>query len=71
MTKEEIRRRLEANPFVPFKVRVAGGGNFDVPSRDHAHLHPTGRVMTIFIEEGGTEIVDVALVSSLNVKEAA
>ena len=71
MTKDEIKRRLEATPFMPFKVKVAGGGEFDVPSRDHAHLHPQGRVLTIFIDEGGTEIVDVALVSSLYIKEAA
>jgi hypothetical protein len=71
MTKDEIKQRLEASPFLPFKVKVAGGGEFDVPSRDHAHLHPKGRVLTVFIEDGGTEIIDVALVSSIFIKEAA
>ena len=71
MTKEEIKQHLEANPFVPFRVKIAGGGEIEVPSRDHAHLHPRGRVMTIFIERGGTEIIDIALVSSTYKPEPA
>ena len=71
MTKEEIQKRLQANPFTPFKVKIAGGAEVIVPSRDHAHLHPTGRVMIVFLDQGGTEIIDVALVSSLEIKEAA
>jgi len=71
MTKEEIKQHLEAHPFVPFKVKIAGGGEFEVPFRDHAHLHPKGRVLTIFIEEGGTEFIDIALVSSIHMVDLA
>ncbi len=71
MTKEKIRRRSEANPFVPFKARVETEGNFDVPSRGHAHLHHTRPAMRILIAEGGAEIVNVAVVSSRLMKEAA
>jgi hypothetical protein len=71
MTKETIKKRLEAKPFVPIKVKIAGGGEFEVPSRDHAHLHPKNRVLTIFIDEGGTEFIDIALVSSIHKAEPA
>ena len=71
MTKDEIQARLEAKPFVPFVVRVAGGKDILVPSRDHAHIHPRGRTMHIFLDRGGSEIVDIALVSSIFSEEAA
>ena len=71
MTKETIKKRLEAKPFVPFKVKIAGGGEFDVPIGDYAHLHPTGRTLFIHLNDGGTEIIDVALVSSIYVNEIA
>src|SRR5688572_16411743 len=49
MTKEEIRKRLDAKPFVPFHVKIAGGGQFEVPTPDHAHLHPSGRTLFIHL----------------------
>jgi len=71
MTKEEIRKRLDAKPFVPFQVKIAGGGQFEVPTPDHAHLHPSGWTLFIHLANDGTEIIDVALVSSIYLKEAA
>ncbi len=71
MTREEIKKRLDARPFVPCRVKIAGGGEFLVPTGDHAHLHPNGRILFIHQDPGGTEIIDVALVSSLNVEEVA
>jgi hypothetical protein len=69
MTKDDIKRRLEERPFHPFKVRVAGDGEYDVLSRDHASLHPNGRVLIVHLEAGGTAIIDVPLVTSLHVQE--
>ena len=69
MTKEAIRKRLQAQPFIPFKVKVAGGGEFLIPSGDHAHLHPNGRILFVHQDHAGTEIIDVGLVSSSNVPE--
>ena len=40
MTKEEIRERLNLKPFKPFTVRLADGMEIEVPTGDHAHLHP-------------------------------
>ncbi len=71
MTKDEIRQRLQQRPFQPFKVRLADGQKISVPTGDHAHLHPTGRTLFIHLDRGGTEIIDVALVTSLEVGDTA
>jgi hypothetical protein len=69
MTKEEIRNRLEQNPFQPFKVRLADGQEVPVPTRDHAHLHPRGRTLFVHKDRGGTDIIDVGLVIALEVAD--
>jgi hypothetical protein len=68
MRKEEIRQRLLQRPFQPFKVRLADGQKINVPTGDHAHLTPTGRTLFIHLDRGGTEIIDVALVTALEVE---
>ncbi|MBM3837171.1 MAG: hypothetical protein FJ398_04275 [Verrucomicrobia bacterium] len=69
MTKDEIKRRLEERPFRPFKVRVAGDGEYEVPSGDHVSLHPNGRLLFIHLDTGGTAIIDVPLITSVHIKE--
>ncbi|HEU0011583.1 MAG TPA: hypothetical protein VFT34_17335 [Verrucomicrobiae bacterium] len=69
MTKDEIRERISVKPFRPFKVRLADGVEIDVPTGDHVHLHPGGRTLFVHLDRGGTKIIDVALVTALEVKE--
>jgi hypothetical protein len=69
VTREEIKSRLEERPFRPFKVKVAGDGEYDVPSPDRAHTHPNGRLLFVHLDSGGTAIIDVPLISSLYLKE--
>ena len=69
MTKEELGSRLHSEPFRPFKVKVAGDGEYDVASGDHVSLHPNGRLLFIHLDSGGTAIIDVPLISSIHVKE--
>ena len=71
MTKEEIKKRLQERPFKPFKIRLAGGEEIEVPTGDHAHLHPNGRTLFVHLDRGGTEIIDVMLVTSLQLMEVA
>ena len=71
MTKDEIRERISTRPFKSIKVRLADGLEILVPSGDHVHLHPTGRTMFVHLERGGTKIIDVALVTALEVLETA
>jgi hypothetical protein len=69
MTKDEIKSRLEEQPFRPFKIRVAGDGEHEVLSRDHVSLHPNGRLLIIHLDAGGTAVIDVPLIPSVHLKE--
>ncbi len=71
MTKEEIQKNVQRRPFIPFKVRLAGGEEINVPTADHAHLHPKGRTLFVHLDDGGTEIIDVTLVTALKLSETA
>ena len=71
MTTEEIKKRIGQKPFQPFAVRLADGQAIEVPTGDHAHLHPSGRTLFVHLDRGGTEIIDVRLVISLQTKEVA
>lgn len=69
MTKQEVKSRLEEQSFRPFKIRVAADGEYDVPSRDHASLHPNGRLLIVHLDTGGSAVIDVPLISSIHFKE--
>jgi len=71
MTRQEIQERLEERPFKRFKVRLADGAELEVPTLDHAHLHPRGRTLFVHLNTGGTKIIDVALVTALEVEDTA
>ena len=71
MTKEEIRERVFQRPFTPFTVRLADGLEIAVPNADHVHLHPSGRTLFVHIDQGGTKIIDVSLVTALETKQTA
>ena len=71
MTTEEIKKRINQRPFQPFTVRLAEGKETEVPTGDHAHLHPSGSTLFVHLDRGGTEIIDVRLVISLQVNEVA
>jgi hypothetical protein len=71
MTKEKIQKHVQRKPFIPFIVRLAGGEQIKVPTADHAHLHPKGRTLFVHLDDGGTEIIDVTLVTALKIAEVA
>ena len=42
----------------------------DVPTRDHAFLNPTGRVVVVFTHNDGARMLDVALVTAIDYDKA-
>ncbi len=38
----------------------------DVPTRDHAFLNPTGRLVVVFTDDDGARVLDVALVTAID-----
>ena len=42
----------------------------DVPTRDHAFLNPTGRLVVVFTDDDGARVLDVALVTAIDYEKA-
>ena len=42
----------------------------DVPTRDHAFLNPSGRLVVVFTDDDGARVLDVALVTSIDYDKA-
>ena len=54
---DEIRDRLDANPFRPFTIVTSSGERYRVASRDHASIAPKKTRMIIWFDEGGSTLV--------------
>ena len=63
----EIRNLLHAQPFRPFLIHVADGGRIPVKHEDFVALAPTGREVFVYQPDGSWQIVDVMLVTRLQV----
>ncbi len=42
----------------------------DVPTRDHAFLNPTSRLVVVFTDDDGARVLDVALVTAIDYDKA-
>ena len=67
----DIRERLKAQPFVPFSIHVADGREYRVPSPDHAHVHPNGKRVSVFTDDGREFILPALLLSGLGLDLSA
>ena len=47
----EIKLRLYAQPFEPFTIYVADGREYHVSTADHAHVHPSGMRVSIWLDD--------------------
>jgi hypothetical protein len=67
MKIDEVRKLLHAQPFRPFFIHVADGGRISVKHEDFVAFAPTGREMIVYLPNGNHQIVDVMLVTRLEV----
>ncbi len=67
MKIDDVRKLLHAQPFRPFWIRTADGGRIAVKHEDFVALAPTGCEMIVYLPNGSYEIVDVMLVTRLEV----
>jgi len=67
MKIEEVRNLLHAQPFRPFLIHVADGGRIPVNHEDFIALAPTGREMLVYQPDGTWQVVDVMLVTRLQI----
>jgi hypothetical protein len=66
MTADEIRRRITALPFRPFRLHIADGRAIAVHARDFILVSPLGLVVDVFQPNEEHDIIDTALITSIS-----
>ena len=66
MTTEKIRQAHEARPFRPFSVRTGDGREFYVEHPEFMARVPTGRTIVVTDRHGSVNVIDLLLVTSLD-----
>ena len=65
MTAAELRKLYKATPFRPFRVHMADARSFEVPHPEFMLLSKSGRVLIVEDVDDAFEILDVPLVTSV------
>lgn len=65
MTKEALTKAAHRNPFRPFVLRLADGRAIRVPHQHFISMHPTGRTVIVYGQNEDLEILDVMLITGL------
>jgi hypothetical protein len=71
MTAEQLRAVREANPFRPFTIHLADGRTLPVPHRDFVSQSPSGRTIIVYQPDEAFNIVELYLVTDLEVQAPA
>jgi hypothetical protein len=70
MTVERFKQALNTTPFRPFTIYTADGETIPVVSREFVSLSPSGRTVVVFDPEDRMNILDLLLVTKLQVQPA-
>jgi hypothetical protein len=71
MTIEQLRAVYQAQPFRPFTLHLADGDELRVPHADFLSHSPQGRTLIVYAEDDSFSIVDLLLVTRLEVHNGA
>jgi hypothetical protein len=63
----EIRRLVSAQPFIPFTIHLADGGELRVPKLDHIFVFPTGSRVIVTKDDDTWEVLSPLLMSRITV----
>lgn len=69
MKADEFHALLGARPFQPFAIHLGDGRELAVDHPEFLAVSPAGDVAVVFRPEGGLNLVDVSLVTDLEVKD--
>lgn len=62
----DVRRLLEATPFLPFMITTTGGSEYEVATADHASINPSGtRLVIWFDDESSVTVAGIHIASIL------
>lgn len=67
MTVEQLRAIHQARPFKPFTINVADGRQIRVRHPEFLSHHPQGRTMIVYGPRDSFEVLDLLLVTGLEV----
>jgi len=70
MTVDKLREFYGAEPFRPFVIHMPDGREIPVHSREFILPAPSGRTIVVFQPDDTMNIIDLLLVSDLEVKAA-
>jgi hypothetical protein len=70
MTVEQLRKLHRMQPFQPFTIRMADGRYFYVPSPEWLSHSPSGRTVIVHQPDDSFSILDLLLVTELQVVSA-
>lgn len=65
MTIDAIKEAVHAEPFRPFKLRLAGGPTISVMHPDYIAFGPKGRTVVVYREDDSFKILDTILISEI------
>ena len=68
MTREHIREVYDTQPFRSFFIRMADGREIEVRHREFMAIGPGGRTVVVFEPNDRMHILDVMLMTELEVK---
>jgi hypothetical protein len=68
MTIAHLRRLYEAQPFHPFVLHLADGREISVEHPEYMASAPSGRTVIVFQRNDAFNIVDISLVTDLEVR---
>ena len=70
MTTRELQQLHQARPFRPFAIRLGDGQALPVDHPEFLAYAPGSRTATVYREDGSFQIIDLLLVTGLDVPAA-
>lgn len=67
MTIEQLRTIHQTKPFKPFVIHLADGRQLAVPHNEFLAMSHSGRTCVVNLPDDGLEIIDLLLITSLEV----
>ncbi len=68
MTVEQLRRITDTQPFKPFFIHLADGREISVRHREYIAISPQGRTFVAYQPDDTANIIDLYLVTDLEVR---
>ena len=70
MKISELQKLYDAEPFQPFLIHMADGRKIPVKHREFMALSPSGRTAYVYQMNDDSNVIDVALVTSLELRKS-